>query len=389
MSLIMVDRGMKQNERKTSAIIWLCTAALVIFFVWAHFAILDEVTVGTGKVTPLSRAQVIESLDGGIVDQLNVHEGDIVEKGEVLAKLDPTRFQSNFGEAASKARTLRASAERLQAELTGAPLAFSAETLKEPELVARETQLYQSRRRNLSETVKNLEDAKKLVQDELRMTAPLVAKGAAGEVEVIRLRRQVSDLQGKIDEAKNDYAVRAREEQVKNNADLDAQLQVVTGKEDQLTRATLYSPVRGIVKDIQVTTVGGVLQPGGKLMEIVPLEDQLLIETRINPRDIAYIRPGLPATVKVTAYDSSIYGDLPGEVETVSPDTIQDEVKRDQYYYRVYVRTQKAELTNKAGRKFPIVPGMVANVEIKTGQKSVMDYLIKPLNKVKESMRER
>ncbi|MEN4889339.1 HlyD family efflux transporter periplasmic adaptor subunit [Erwinia billingiae] len=389
MSLIMVDRGMKQNERKTSAIIWLCTAALVIFFVWAHFAILDEVTVGTGKVTPLSRAQVIESLDGGIVDQLNVHEGDIVEKGEVLAKLDPTRFQSNFGEAASKARTLRASAERLQAELTGAPLAFSAETLKEPELVARETQLYQSRRRNLSETVKNLEDAKKLVQDELRMTAPLVAKGAAGEVEVIRLRRQVSDLQGKIDEAKNDYAVRAREEQVKNNADLDAQLQVVTGKEDQLTRATLYSPVRGIVKDIQVTTVGGVLQPGGKLMEIVPLEDQLLIETRINPRDIAYIRPGLPATVKVTAYDSSIYGDLPGEVETVSPDTLQDEVKRDQYYYRVYVRTQKAELTNKAGRKFPIVPGMVANVEIKTGQKSVMDYLIKPLNKVKESMRER
>jgi len=208
-------------------------------------------------------------------------------------------------------------------------------------------------------------------------------------VEVIRLRRQVSDLRGKIDEARNDYLVRAHEEQVKNNAELDAQLQVAAGKEDQLTRATLYSPVRGIVKDIQVTTVGGVLEPGGKLMEIVPLEDQLLIETRINPRDIAWIRPGLAAIVKVTAYDSSIYGDLPGEVETVSPDTLQDEVKRDQYYYRVYVRTRKAELTNRAGRKFPIVPGMVANVEIKTGQKSVMDYLIKPLNKVKESLRER
>lgn len=389
MSLVLMDRSLKQNERRTSAIIWVCTVALVLFFVWAHFAILDEVTVGTGKVTPLSRAQVIESLDGGIVDQLNVHEGNIVEKGQVLAKLDPTRFQSNFGEAASRARTLRGSTERLTAELTGAPLKFSAGTLKEPDLVARETQLYQSRRRNLQETVSNLEQSKKLVQDELRMTQPLVAKGAAGEVEVIRLRRQVAELQGKIDEARNDYAVRAREEQVKNNADLEAQLQVMTGKEDQLTRATIYSPVRGIVKDIQVTTVGGVLQPGGKLMEIVPLEDQLLIETRINPRDIAYIRPGLPATVKVTAYDSSIYGDLHGEVETVSPDTLQDEVKRDQYYYRVYVRTDKAELTNNAGRKFPIVPGMVANVEIKTGQKSVMDYLIKPLNKVKESMRER
>ncbi|QHM71749.1 HlyD family efflux transporter periplasmic adaptor subunit [Mixta intestinalis] len=389
MSQITVENELKKRERNTSLIIWLCSAALLIFLVWAHFAILDEVTVGTGKVTPSTRAQVIESLDGGIVNQLNVHEGDIVNKGQILARLDPTRFQSNFGEAQAKVRTLRASAERLRAELTGAPLKFSAETLREPELVARETQLFESRRRNLQETVSNLQQSLSLVQDELRMTEPLVAKGAAGQVEVIRLRRQVSELRGKIDEARNEYAVRAREEQVKNNAELDAQLQVLTGKEDQLTRATLYSPVRGIVKDIQVTTVGGVLQPGGKLMEIVPLEDQLLIETRINPRDIAYIRPGLPAVVKVTAYDSSIYGDLRGEVETVSPDTLQDEVKRDQYYYRVYVRTQKAELVNRAGRKFPIVPGMVANVEIKTGQKSVMDYLVKPLNKVNEAMRER
>ena len=142
-------------------------------------------------------------------------------------------------------------------------------------------------------------------------------------------------------------------------------------------------------KDIQINTVGGVLQPGGKLMEIVPLEDQLLVETRINPRDIAYIRPGLPATVKVTAYDSSIYGDLKGTVEVVSPDTLQDEVRRDQFYYRVYVRTASAELKNRSGKRFPILPGMIANVEIKTGQKSVMDYLIKPLNKLNEALRER
>jgi len=224
---------------------------------------------------------------------------------------------------------------------------------------------------------------------ELRMTQPLVAKGAASEVEVIRLQRQATELQGKIDEARNQFAVRAREEQVKNNADLDAQIQAMSGKADQVDRTTLFSPVRGIVKDIQVTTVGGVLQPGGKLMEIVPLEDQLLVETRINPRDIAYIRPGLPATVKVTAYDSSIYGNLTGLVEVVSPDTLQDEVRRDQFYYRVYVRTKSAELQNKSGQRFPILPGMVANVEIKTGQKSVMDYLIKPLNKVNEALRER
>ncbi|HDL6957027.1 TPA: HlyD family efflux transporter periplasmic adaptor subunit [Yersinia enterocolitica] len=389
MSSLSLQQERAHQERRMSAIVWLMLVGMIVMFIWAYFAILDEVTVGTGKVTPSSRAQLIESLDGGIINELLVHEGAIINKGQILARLDPTRFQSNYGEAAARVRTLRASSERLRAELTGAALAFSADTLKEPELVARETQFYLSRRQNLNETVSNLQQSLKLVQQELRMTEPLVAKGAASQVEVIRLQRQISDLRGKIDEARNQYAVRAREEQVKNNADLDAQLQVVSGKQDQLTRTTLISPVRGIVKDIQVSTVGGVLQPGGKLMEIVPIEEQLLIETRINPRDIAYIRLGLPATVKITAYDSSIYGNLTGVVETVSPDTLQDEVKRDQFYYRIYVRTNRADLTNKAGKLFPILPGMVASVEIKTGQKTVLDYLIKPLNKVKESLRER
>ncbi|EOC0223304.1 HlyD family efflux transporter periplasmic adaptor subunit [Cronobacter turicensis] len=389
MSQLTMQEELARQGRFYSSVIWLTLAALVLFFVWAWFATLDEVTVGTGKITPSSRAQMIESLDGGIVNALMVHEGDVVERGQMLARLDPTRFQSNYGEAAARARALRASSERLRSELTGEPLQFSEESLREPALVARERQLYESRRRNLDETLENLQKTYNLVMAELRMTQPLVAKGAASEVEVIRLQRQAAELKGKMDDARNQFAVRAREEQVKNNADLDAQLQVMAGKADQLDRATLFSPVRGVVKDIQVTTVGGVLQPGGKLMEIVPLEDQLLVETRINPRDIAYIRPGLPATVKITAYDSSIYGDLKGEVEMVSPDTLQDEVKRDQFYYRVYVRTQSAELKNRNGKRFPILPGMVANVEIKTGQKTVLDYLIKPLNKVKEALRER
>lgn len=389
MSQLTLEEDLARQWRFYSSVIWLSLIGLVVFFVWAWFAMLDEVTVGTGKVTPSSHAQVIESLDGGIVNALLVQEGDIVEQGEMLARLDPTRFQSNYGEAAARARALRASSERLRAELTGEPLTFSEESLREPNLVARERQLYESRRRNLNETVSNLQKTLELINAEIRMTQPLVAKGAAGQVEVIRLQRQVAELRGKIDEARNQYAVRAREEQVKNDADLDAQIQAMAGKADQLDRATLYSPVRGVVKDIQVTTVGGVLQPGGKLMEIVPLEDKLLIETRINPRDIAYIRPGLPATVKVTAYDSSIYGNLNGNVEVVSPDTIQDEVQRDQFYYRVYVRTEHAELENRSGKRFPILPGMVASVEIKTGQKTVMDYLIKPLNKVKEALRER
>ncbi|MEQ9887089.1 HlyD family type I secretion periplasmic adaptor subunit [Pectobacterium zantedeschiae] len=389
MSSITIHDDLKRQGRRVSVIIWLSLLGLVAFFVWAKFAVLDEVSVGSGKVTPSTRAQVIESLDGGIIGQLYVQQGNVVEKGQVLAQLDVNRFQSVYGEAFSRVQTLRASAERLHAELSGEPLKFSAETMKESALATRERQLYESRLRNRDETVANLQQSMRLVEQELRMTEPLVQRGAASAVEVIRLRRQISEIRGKIDEARNQYAVRAREEQVKNNADLEAQREVVSGKADQLKRATITSPVRGIVKDIQVTTVGGVLQPGGKLMEIVPLEDQLLIETRINPRDIAYIRPGLPATVKITAYDSSIYGNLTGEVESVSPDTLQDEVRRDQFYYRVYVRTTQAELTNKVGEKFPIVPGMVASVEIRTGQKSVLDYLIKPLNKVNEALRER
>lgn len=389
MSQLSLEEDLARQGRFYSSVIWLSLAGLVIFIVWAWFAMLDEVTVGTGKVTPSSHAQVIESLDGGIVNALLVQEGDVVERGEMLARLDPTRFQSNYGEASARARALRASSERLRSELTGEPLMFSEESMREPNLVARERQLYESRRRNLNETVANLQKTLELINAEIRMTQPLVAKGAAGQVEVIRLQRQAAELRGKMDEARNQFAVRAREEQVKNDADLDAQIQAMVGKADQLDRATLYSPVRGVVKDIQVTTVGGVLQPGGKLMEIVPLEDKLLIETRINPRDIAYIRPGLPATVKVTAYDSSIYGNLEGLVEVVSPDTLQDEVQRDQFYYRVYVRTAHAELENRSGKRFPILPGMVASVEIKTGQKTVLDYLIKPLNKVKEALRER
>ncbi|MFV0548053.1 MAG: HlyD family efflux transporter periplasmic adaptor subunit [Limnobaculum xujianqingii] len=389
MTELSMQEDMAQQGRRHSSVVWLTLLGGILLFIWASFASLDEVTVGTGKVTPSTRAQVIESLDGGIVSVMSVHEGDIVNKGQVLAQLDPKRFQSNYGEAASRVRTLRASAERLRSELTGAPLEFSSDTLQEPELVARERQLYESRRRNLDETVSNLQRSYNLVNSELKMTQPLIEKGAASRVEVIRLQRQATELQGKIDEARNQYAVRAREEQVKNNAELDAQMEVMAGKADQLDRATLYSPVHGVVKDIQVTTVGGVLSPGGKLMEIVPLEDHLLIETRINPRDIAYIRPDLPATVKLTAYDSSIYGNLDGTVAVVSPDTLQDEVRRDQYYYRVYVRTKNAELHNKNGKRFPIMPGMVANVEIKTGQKTVLEYLIKPLNKVEEALRER
>ncbi len=374
---------------KSSVIIWIVGIGLLVLLIWAWLFSLEEVSTGTGKVIPSSKEQVVQSLEGGILTTLNVREGEIVERGQVLAQLDPTRFESNVGESESLLISSRATSARLRAEVSGTPLVFPEEVLKYPKLVKEETALYQSRRANLEESVAGLEQALVLVQQELEMTAPLVAKGAASEVEVLRLKREANDLRNQMNDIRNQYYVSARQELSKANTDVETQQQVVRGKSDTLSRTIFKSPVRGIVKEIDVMTLGGVIPQNGKLMTIVPLDEKLLVEARISPRDIAFIRPDQEALVKITAYDYSIYGGLNGKVAMISPDTIRDEVKQDQFYYRVYIRTESDKLNNNAGQEFNITPGMVATVDIRTGSKTVMDYLIKPFNKVKEALRER
>lgn len=317
------------------------------------------------------------------------HEGDIVEKGTILAQFDPTRFASNVGESQSLLVSSLATSARLRAEVNGTALQFPEIVQKDSQLVREETQLYNTRRINLEESISDLTTSLTLVQQELRMTEPLVAKGAASEVEVLRLKRQASDLQKQINDTRSQYYVKAREELSKANTDVETQRQIVKGKSDTLNRTVFRAPVRGVVKEIDVMTLGGVIPPNGKIMTIVPLDEQLLIEARISPRDIAFIRPNQQALVKITAYDYAIYGGLHGKVTVISPDTIRDEVKQDQFYYRVYIRTDSDKLRNKQGKTFAITPGMVATVDIRTGQKTVLDYLIKPFNKAREALRER
>ncbi|AUC08076.1 HlyD family efflux transporter periplasmic adaptor subunit [Acinetobacter lwoffii] len=374
---------------KSSIIIWIIGIGLLVLLSWAWLFKLEEVSTGTGKIIPSSKEQVIQSLDGGILTKLNVKEGEIVERGQVLAQLDPTRFESNVGESESLLVSSRATSARLRAEVTGAPLVFPEEVLKYPKLVKEETALYQSRRANLQESVAGLEQALLLVQQELEMTAPLVAKGAASEVEVLRLKREANDLRNQMNDIRNQYYVNARQELSKANTDVETQQQVVRGKSDTLSRTVFKSPVRGVVKEIDVMTLGGVIPQNGKLITIVPLDEKLLVEARISPRDIAFIRPDQEALVKISAYDYSIYGGLSGKVTMISPDTLRDEVKQDQFYYWVYIRTDSDKLSNNAGQEFNITPGMVATVDIRTGSKTVMDYLIKPFNKAKEALRER
>ena len=374
---------------RATLVAWSLFALLAAFIAWASLFHLDEVTTGSGKVIPSSHEQVIQSLEGGIIHSLMVREGDIVERGQQLAQLDRTKTESSVLESESRLNAALATAARLKAEVNDTELMFPEELDDDVELVKQETALYQSRRESLEKGLAGLRQGAELVQRELSLTRPLVTQGAASKVEVLRLERQKNELENKITEMKNQYYVRAREELAKANAEIEAQRSVMKGREDSLTRLTFNAPVRGIVKDIDVTTVGGVIPPNGKLMSLVPLDDQMVIEAKISPRDVAFIHPGQKALVKVTAYDYSIYGGLEGEVTMISPDTLQDEVKRDVYYYRVYIRTDSNHLTNKQGQEFPVFPGMIATVDIKTGSKTILDYLLKPLNKAKEALRER
>ncbi len=387
---IQFNRGLNEPHLPRSALAVRLVAVMFLCFLgWAWFFKLDEVTTGTGTVEPSGRDQVVQSLEGGILYHLNVKVGDIVEQGQPLAQLNRTKTESDVQEAQSRLYAALATSARLRAEVNNQALVFPDELKPLPDLVASETALYTTRREALTRSISGLEEGIRLVNRELGMTQPLIKQGAASSVEVLRLQRQMNELQNKITEIRTQYYVRAREDLAKANADTEAQRSVIRGREDSLTRLNFTAPVRGIVKDIDVTTVGGVIAPGGKLMTIVPLDEQLLIEAKISPRDVAFIHPGQASLVKITAYDYSIFGRLAGEVAVISPDTLQDEVRRDVYYYRVYIRTDSNHLQNKAGQQFPIFPGMVATVDIKTGRKTVLDYLLKPFNKAREALRER
>ncbi|WP_369826800.1 HlyD family type I secretion periplasmic adaptor subunit [Pantoea sp. ICBG 1758] len=370
-------------------LIVISAALMLVALIWAWFGVLDEVSTGTGKVIPSSREQVLQSLEGGILTELYVHEGDQVQAGEVVARLDPTRSQSSVGESAARYRAALAAASRLRAEVNDTRLTFPDELRGWPDLIAAETRLYNTKRAQLNDATKQFNASLALANRELAITQRLAKSGAASNVEVLRLQREKSDLELKLTDMRSQYYVQAREELAKASAEADSLAEVIKGREDTVTRLTIRAPMRGIVKNIKVSTVGGVVPPNGELMNIVPLNDRLLVEARLSPRDIAFIHPGQRAVVKISAYDYAIYGGLNGVVESISPDTIQDEVKPEIYYYRVFIRTDNDYVQNKAGRRFSITPGMVSTVDIKTGEKTVMDYLVKPFNKAEEAMRER
>lgn len=384
-------------------------ALMVVGIIWAHFAVLDEVKRGNAKVIPSRQLQVVQSLEGGIVQEILVQEGDIVKQGQVLMRIDDTKFLADLGEVRERRFANAARVARLEAEVKGLPKPIFPEQLAErsPQAVQTEQNVFDARAKKLAQDVDvltqqetRLSDSLKLLSREVQLTQNLYAQKVVPEIEMLRLQRQQADMRGQLAEtqaristANATFRSQAEEDLAKSRADLAVLEETTKSAQDRVRRADLKSPVNGIINKLNVTTVGAVVQPGANLMDIVPLDDSLLVEGRIRPQDIAFIRPQQNAVVKITAYDSSVYGSLKGKVERISADSIVDDKseqrgEKGESFYRVIVRTDKNHL-GTVEHPLPIIPGMVATVEVQTGEKSVLDYMMKPARMLRdEALRE-
>ncbi|MDO4248448.1 MAG: HlyD family type I secretion periplasmic adaptor subunit [Neisseria sp.] len=384
----------KEKHHGQFWVIVLFAVFLVVFVIWAYNSPLEEVSRGQGNVIPSSREQVIQSLDPGIITEMKVKEGDVVEKGQVLLKLDDTRSSAVLRESEAKVANLEAMVARLRAEAYGTQLTFPKGISEE--LVKREQAAYAARRRSVIEAVRDLANSKASLDREISITAPMVKQGVVSEVELLRMQRQSHDLALQMAERRNKYAEEANNQLVQSESELAQAKENMAMRADPVDRSLVRAPMRGIVKDIKINTVGGVVNAGQDIMTIVPLDDKLLVEAYINPRDVAFIHPGLPAVVKISAYDYAIYGGLDGKVTLISPDTMSNQARTDQLkldpnqvYYRILVQTDGNSLKDKNGKAMPIIPGMIATVDVKTGEKTVFQYLIKPITRMKQALQER
>lgn len=377
--------GYRESNRTSHKLLWISFIFVVIAITWSYFAIIDEVTVAQGQVVPSKQIQLIQNLEGGIIKEILVEKGKIVEKGQILAYLDNTQFSSDVNAKKQKADALQIRVIRLTAEANNKPFVIPDALRKtDPDLATSELSLYQTRINQL----KALQRRRDLIVKEINMTEPLIKEGAVSKVEVLRLQQGLDDINGQI----LAFQSTALDELNKSKAELSALQQDSLGMQDRLARTTIKSPVKGIINQIYINTIGGIIKPGENILDIVPLDDTLLIEAKVRPSDIGFIHPGDNATVKISAYDFSIYGGLDGKVEHISADTLKEEKtdKKEENYYEIWVRTNQNYIKSPEGKLLYIIPGMTASVDILTGHKTVLDYILKPIIKAKQTaLRER
>ncbi len=387
-----IDRLENFHRRDHSLALGLLTLALLGFGVWASLFRIDQVARASGEVIASSRVQIIQAVDGGVLEALYVKEGDRVERGERLAVLDTTRVGAAVKEIEARVSALRAKTTRLRAEVTGAKsLVFSDALQGFPDLVQVETALFEQRRRGLTQELRTLEVAAGLAREELAMVQALAEAGDVSRTEVLRAERSLNDAEAERINRRNQFLEQARGELAEAEDEIAQNLQVLAQRQQQLEDSSFVASVPGIVKNVRVTTVGGVLRAGEELLQIIPVGDDLIVEAKVSPADIAQVRAGLEATIRFDPYDYTLYGAVLGEVLYVSADTLKDEVAgSEEIYYRVHVSPKTAPVVTTSGRSLDILPGMTAQVDIRTGDRTVMSYLLKPLRRtVSEAFRER
>lgn len=371
--------------------IWGGATALALFVLWAHFAEIGQVTRGQGQIIASSRTQVIQSQDGGVLDALLVREGDEVQRGQVLARLERTKFESSYREMHARLGALSAAAARLQSEVFGTPLRFGPETSGYPEFRANQTALLRKRSEAIDQEIAALGRMRAIARRELDMNEPLLQSGDVSMTDILRLQRQVAELEGQITNRRNKYLQDSQADLTKTEEDLASVRQTLVQRQDQLANTELTAPLKGKVKNVRVTTRGGVLRPGDELMQIVPVDDALLVEARVKPADVAFLKPGQDVSVKIDAYDYTVYGTLKGRLTLVSADTISEDARQGEpAYYRVQVQTESPRFSRRPQESLQLQPGMTATIEISNGKNTVLNYLLKPLVKtLDESLGER
>jgi adhesin transport system membrane fusion protein len=367
---------------KLRAIVWLALLCVGAFFVWANWATLDQVTRAQGSVIASSRTQIIQSQDGGTIKELLVREGDMVDVGQPLLRFDKDRVEASYLEARAKAAGLAANVARLKAEGLGEPLTFPPELVNYPEFRQSQLMLFNKRQAAIREDIEALDGMIALAQKELEMTMPLLKTGDVSQTDVMRLQRQVVELKSQVTNKRNKYFQDAQSELSKAQEDLAGVQQNMAQRKSQLDLSELRAPVHGIVKNVRITTLGGVIRPGEEVMQIVPLEDSLIVQAKLSPADIAFVKTGMEARVKIDAYDYTVYGDLAGKLAFISADTLNEDLRQGELpYYRVQAQTVGRQFSGKPNEKLEIQPGMTATIEIRTGQRTVLQYLTKPVIK--------
>ncbi|MEI6303972.1 MAG: HlyD family efflux transporter periplasmic adaptor subunit [Betaproteobacteria bacterium] len=377
----------------THLLLWTTVSSVLAFVVWANWAELDQITRAPGQVIATSRNQVIQAPpNGGVLEALMVQEGAVVKKGQVMLRFESARLRAAYEEAASKAAALRATLARLDAEIYDreAPI-FPRSLDAYAQFKDNQLALFRKRRSLLEDDLRTLEKLRDFAQQELDMNLPLLKGGDVSRAEVLKLQRQVADLAGQISSKRNKYLQDSQADLAKAQEDLSGTLQVMAQRKDELDLTVAHAPMDGVVRNVRLTTLGGVARPGDELLQIVPVDDSLVIEAKVKTSEIGFMRVNLLANVKLDAYDYAIYGTLRGHVSYISADTLTEQIGGQEVpYYRVHVKIDRSDLRPRPGEKIDIQPGMTGVVEIKTGEKSVWSYLTKPITKtLGESMRER